>query len=175
MSGAGAPAATPVDCSDLRVAVVAASWHQTVMDGLLDGALRACADHGVVEPRVVRVPGSFELPVAAQALAAAGYDAVVALGVVIRGGTPHFDYVCAAATDGLNRVALDHTVPVGFGLLTCDDDDQALDRAGIAGSREDKGYEAASAALATARVIAEVRGDRSGAALVDAGAAPDLG
>jgi 6,7-dimethyl-8-ribityllumazine synthase len=157
MSGAGAPAATPVDCSDLRVAVVAASWHQQVMDGLLDGALRACADHQVADPQVVRVPGSFELPVAAQALAAAGYDAVVALGVVIRGGTPHFDYVCAAATDGLNRVALDHTVPVGFGLLTCDDEAQALDRAGLAGSHEDKGYEAASAALATARVVDTIR------------------
>lgn len=157
MSGAGAPRTAPVDCSDLRVAIVAASWHDVVMAGLLDGALRACADHQVAEPRVVRVPGSFELPVAAQALAAAGYDAVVALGVVIRGGTPHFDYVCAAATDGLTRVALDHTVPVGFGVLTCDDEAQALDRAGLEGSREDKGYEATAAALATARVLGEVR------------------
>ncbi len=157
MSGAGAPQTAPVDCSDLRVAIVAASWHDVVMQGLLDGALRACADHNVTEPRVVRVPGSFELPVAAQALAAAGYDAVVALGVVIRGGTPHFDYVCSAATDGLNRVALDHTVPVGFGLLTCDDEAQALDRAGLDGSREDKGYEAAAAALQTARVLRDVR------------------
>jgi len=156
MSGAGAPATHATDCSDLRVAVVAASWHDTVMDGLLDGARRACADHAV-EPEVLRVPGSFELPVAAQACAAAGYDAVVALGVVIRGGTPHFDYVCAAATDGLNRVALDHTVPVGFGLLTCDDEAQALDRAGLEGSHEDKGYEAAAAALATARVVRAVR------------------
>ncbi|PFG43142.1 6,7-dimethyl-8-ribityllumazine synthase [Isoptericola jiangsuensis] len=159
MSGHGAPATRAVDSSDLRVAVVAASWHETVMDGLVDGALRACADHGVT-PDVLRVPGSFELPVAAQACARAGYDAIVALGVVIRGGTPHFDYVCAAATDGLNRVALDHTVPVGFGLLTCDDDAQALDRAGLEGSREDKGYEAAAAALATAHVV---RGVRAGA------------
>jgi 6,7-dimethyl-8-ribityllumazine synthase len=157
MSGAGAPQTAPVDCSDLRVAIVAASWHDVVMKGLLDGALRACADHQVADPRVVRVPGSFELPVAAQALAAAGYDAVVALGVVIRGGTPHFDFVCSAATDGLNRVALDHTVPVGFGVLTCDDEGQALDRAGLDGSSEDKGYEAAAAALATARVLGEVR------------------
>ncbi len=157
MSGAGAPQTDPVDCSDLRVAIVAASWHDVVMKGLLDGALRACSDHEVADPRVVRVPGSFELPVAAQALAAAGYDAVVALGVVIRGGTPHFDYVCAAATDGLTRVALDHTVPVGFGVLTCDDEAQALDRAGLEGSREDKGYEAAAAALSTARVLGEVR------------------
>ncbi|NNU26211.1 6,7-dimethyl-8-ribityllumazine synthase [Isoptericola sediminis] len=156
MSGAGAPTTHAVDSSDLRVAVIAASWHETVMDGLLDGARRACADHAV-EPDVLRVPGSFELPVAAQACAAAGYDAVVALGVVIRGGTPHFDYVCAAATDGLNRVALDHTVPVGFGLLTCDDEAQALDRAGLEGSHEDKGYEATAAALATAHVLRAVR------------------
>ncbi|WP_277210422.1 6,7-dimethyl-8-ribityllumazine synthase [Isoptericola croceus] len=156
MSGAGAPSTQATDCSDLRVAVVAASWHDTVMNGLLDGALRACRDHAV-EPEVLRVPGSFELPVAAQAAAAAGFDAVVALGVVIRGGTPHFDYVCAAATEGLNRVALDHTVPVGFGLLTCDDEDQALDRAGLPGSSEDKGYEATAAALATARVVRSVR------------------
>jgi 6,7-dimethyl-8-ribityllumazine synthase len=156
MSGHGAPATHAVDSSGLRVAVVAASWHETVMDGLLDGAARACADHGVT-PDVLRVPGSFELPVAAQACAQAGYDAIVALGVVIRGGTPHFDYVCSAATDGLNRVALDHTVPVGFGLLTCDDDAQALDRAGLQGSHEDKGYEAAAAALATAHVVRAVR------------------
>jgi len=105
---------------------------------------------------LVRVPGTFELPVAAAALAAQ-YDAVVALGVVIRGGTPHFDFVCDAATDGLTRVALDHRVPVGFGVLTCDDEEQALDRAGLAGSREDKGYEATSAALLTARILREVR------------------
>ena len=100
---------------------------------------------------MVRVPGTFELPVVASALARQGYDAVVALGVVIRGGTPHFDYVCSAATDGLTRVALDHTVAVGFGVLTCDTDQQALDRAGLEGSHEDKGHEATSAALATAR------------------------
>jgi 6,7-dimethyl-8-ribityllumazine synthase len=156
MSGAGAPTTHAVDSSGLRVAIVAASWHQGVMDGLVDGALRACADHRVT-PEVLRVPGSFELPVVAQACAEAGYDAIVALGVVVRGGTPHFDYVCSAATDGLNRVALDHTVPVGFGLLTCDDDAQALDRAGLEGSHEDKGYEAAAAALATAHVVAAVR------------------
>jgi 6,7-dimethyl-8-ribityllumazine synthase len=153
MSGAGAPATAPVDCSDLRVAVVAASWHQVVMDGLLGGALRACADHAVVDPRVVRVPGSFELPVAAQALAAAGYDAVVALGVVIRGGTPHFDYVCQAATSGLTQVSVSSGIPVGFGVLTCDDDAQALDRAGLPGSKEDKGHEAVAAAVATALTL----------------------
>jgi 6,7-dimethyl-8-ribityllumazine synthase len=158
MSGAGAPDQEVVDCHDLRVAVVAASWHTQVMDGLLDGALRACADYRVADPTVVRVPGAFELPVAAAALAAEGYDAVVALGVVIRGGTPHFDFVCNAATDGLTRVAVDHRVPVGFGLLTCDTDAQAIDRAGLEGSHEDKGYEAASASFLTARAVRRIRG-----------------
>ena len=145
-----------VDCSDLRVAVVAASWHTQVMDGLVAGAERALADYSVTDAEVVRVPGTFELPVVASALAQQGYDAVVALGVVIRGGTPHFEYVCTAATDGLTRVALDHTVAVGFGVLTCDTEQQALDRAGLEGSREDKGYEATSAALLTARTLRQV-------------------
>ncbi len=158
MSGHGAPTAQPVDCSDLRVAVVAASWHTEVMDGLLAGAHRAAADFSVRDLEVVRVPGTFELPVVASALAEQGYDAVIALGVVIRGGTPHFDYVCNAATDGLGRVALDHTVPIGFGVLTCDDDQQALDRAGLEGSKEDKGYEATAAALHTARTLRSLRG-----------------
>jgi 6,7-dimethyl-8-ribityllumazine synthase len=149
MSGAGAPA-VEVDGTGLRVAVVAAQWHEQVMDGLLAGALRGLVAAQVDEPLVVRVPGSFELPVAAARLARAGYDAVVALGVVIRGGTPHFDYVCQAATLGLTRVAVDTGVPVGFGVLTCDDEAQALDRAGREGSSEDKGFDAAVAAVATA-------------------------
>jgi 6,7-dimethyl-8-ribityllumazine synthase len=157
MSGAGAPDQKPVDCSDLRVAVVAASWHVQVMDGLLDGALRACKDYRVAPPMVVRVPGTFELPVVAAELAARDYDAVVALGVVIRGGTPHFDYVCSAATDGLTRVALDHLTAVGFGVLTCDTEEQALDRAGLEGSSEDKGYDAAAAALVTAQTLKRVK------------------
>ena len=156
MSGPGAPDQEPVDCSDLRVAIVAASWHETVMDGLVYGAHRACGDYGVTEPTLVRVPGTFELPVVASSLAQQGFDAVVALGVVIRGGTPHFEYVCNAATDGLARVALDHTVPVGFGVLTCDTEQQALDRAGLEGSSEDKGYEATAAALVTARTLASL-------------------
>ncbi len=157
MTGAGAPDQRPVDCHDLRVAILAASWHQTVMDGLVEGAQRACRDHKVEAPHLVRVPGTFELPVVADALAAQGYDAVVALGVVIRGGTPHFEYVCRAATDGLTRVALDHQTAVGFGVLTCDTEEQALDRAGLTQSREDKGYEAAAAALATAQTLRSVR------------------
>lgn len=157
MSGEGSPQVTPIDCHDLRVAVVAASWHEQVMDGLLAGAQRAMADHKVEAPTVVRVPGSFELPVVVAALAEKGYEAVIALGVVIRGGTPHFEYVCSAATDGLNRVGLDTGVAVGFGLLTCDTEEQALDRAGLDGSREDKGYEAAAAALRTATTLRQVR------------------
>jgi len=157
VSGAGAPQEKPLDCHDLRVAVVAARWHEEVMDGLVAGAGRALEAYRVERSTVVRVPGSFELPVVAKALAEQGYDAVVALGVVVRGGTPHFDYVCSATTDGLSRVALDTGVPIGFGLLTCDTDDQALDRAGLEGSHEDKGYEATSAALVTAIELRALR------------------
>jgi 6,7-dimethyl-8-ribityllumazine synthase len=149
MSGTGSPDLT-VDGTGLRVAVVAAQWHEQVMDGLVNGAKRGLAACGVEDSLLVRVPGSFELPVAAARLARSGYDAVVALGVVVRGGTPHFDYVCQAATLGLTQVAVDTGVPVGFGVLTCDDDAQALDRAGLPGSHEDKGYEAVLAAVATA-------------------------
>ncbi len=138
-----------VDGRGLSVALVAASWHRTVMDGLIDGARRGLAATGVTDVRFVEVPGSFELTVAAARLAP-HHDAVVALGVVIRGGTPHFDYVCQAATNGLTEVAVSTGVPVGFGLLTCDDEQQALDRAGLDGSTEDKGHEAAVAAVATA-------------------------
>lgn len=151
MSGHGAPTLA-VDGSGLRVAVVAASWHDVVMGGLIDGARRGLAAAGVTDVRWVRVPGSFELPVAAARLAPS-VDAVVALGVVIRGGTPHFDYVCQAATVGLTEVSVRTGVPVGFGVLTCDDDAQAIDRAGLPGSSEDKGLEAAQAAVATALVL----------------------
>ena len=157
MSGAGAPTSEPYDASGLRVAVVAATWHTQVMDGLVAGAERALAAYGITEPEVIRVPGTFELPVVAAALAEAGYDAVVALGVVIRGGTPHFDYVCSAATEGLTQVSVDHAMPVGFGVLTCDNEEQALARAGLDGSSEDKGWEATSAALDTARVVRGIR------------------
>ncbi|WP_349826976.1 6,7-dimethyl-8-ribityllumazine synthase [Brevibacterium litoralis] len=153
MAGHGAPDLAPRK-TDKTLAIVASSWHTEVMDGLIAGARKAAAEAGI-EPTLVRAPGSFELPVVAQKLAAT-HDAVVALGVVIRGGTPHFDYVCQAATDGLNRVALDSGKPVGFGLLTCDDEEQALDRAGLDGSKEDKGYEAATAALATAELLGEL-------------------
>jgi 6,7-dimethyl-8-ribityllumazine synthase len=155
MSGDGAPELSTVDgAAALRVAVVAAQWHATVMGGLLDGARRALAASGVREVTEVRVPGAFELPVAAARLAGAGFDAIIALGVVIRGATPHFEYVCNAATDGLTAVAVRTGVPIGFGVLTCDTDEQALDRAGLPGAKEDKGYEATVAALQTAVVLA---------------------
>ncbi len=157
MSGAGAPSSEPFDASGLKVAVVAATWHTQVMDGLVAGAERALAAYGISEPEIIRVPGAFELPVAAATLARARYDAVVALGVVIRGGTPHFDYVCAAATDGLTRVSVEHAIPVGFGVLTCDNEQQALDRAGLVDSSEDKGWEATAAALESVRVLAGIR------------------
>jgi 6,7-dimethyl-8-ribityllumazine synthase len=156
VSGDGAPADEPVDCSGLRVGVVAAQWHTEVMDGLLDGARRALTAYSVTDATEARVPGTFELPLVAAELART-HDAVVALGVVVRGGTPHFEYVCSAATDGLTRVALDTGTPVGFGVLTCDDDDQARDRAGLEGSHEDKGYEATAAALRTALALNDLR------------------
>lgn len=156
MSGAGAPALSLAGAHELRVAVIAAQWHERVMSGLLGGAQRALDEAGVRDPLILHVPGSFELPVAAARLARGRYDALVALGVVIRGETPHFEYVCRAATDGLVRVAVETGVPVGFGVLTCDDEAQALARAGLPESREDKGYEAAQAALATALALRAV-------------------
>jgi len=159
MSGHGAPAAGAVaGAAGLKVVVLAARWHTTVMDGLLAGAERALADSGVSDVTVIRVAGTYELPVAASRVANAAnpaVDAIVALGVVIRGGTPHFEYVCGAATDGLTQVSVGTGIPIGFGVLTCDDDEQALDRAGLPGSKEDKGYEAAQAALATAVALAD--------------------
>ena len=149
MSGAGAPTVR-TDGAGLRAALVAASWHTQVMDGLIAGARRAFAECNVTDVVEVRVPGSMELPVAAATAAYQGYDVVVALGVVIRGGTPHFDYVCQGVTQGLTDVSVRSRVPVGFGVLTTDDEAQALDRAGLPGSREDKGAEAVEAAVATA-------------------------
>ncbi|GAA1449459.1 6,7-dimethyl-8-ribityllumazine synthase [Leifsonia poae] len=153
MSGAGAPEATEkLDGSGLRVVIIAGTWHEQITDGLIAGAERTLREAGA-EYSLVRVPGSFELPVASKRALEGGADAVVALGVIIRGGTPHFEYVSSAATDGLTRVAIDTGKPVGFGVLTLDDEAQGLDRAGLEGSHEDKGAEAAHAALATALVL----------------------
>jgi len=154
MSGHGSPT-LDVDGTGLKVVVVAGSWHDEISDGLIAGATRTLEASGA-SYELVRVPGSFELPVVAKAALEAGADAVVALGVIIRGGTPHFEYVSSAATDGLTRVAIDTGKPVGFGVLTLDDEQQGLDRAGLPGSKEDKGREAAEAAIATARAIRAV-------------------
>ena len=162
MSGAGAPDG-PVDGSGRRLAVVATRWYADVTDALVDGAVTTAVECGVARDDVAvhRVPGAFELPVVAAALAASGrVDAVVCLGVVVRGGTPHFDYVCRAVTDGCTRVALDSGIPVGFGVLTVDDLDQARARAG--GDEGHKGREAVLAVLETAAVIDAVLGTSDG-------------
>lgn len=157
MSGHGAPQQTEIDARGLRVVIVAGTWHETISDGLIAGAERVLTASGA-DYSLVRVAGSFELPVVAKVALEAGADAVIALGVIIRGGTPHFEFVSSAATDGLTRVALDTGKPVGFGVLTLDDEKQGLDRAGLAGSKEDKGAEAADAALRTALTLRELRG-----------------
>lgn len=166
MSGTGTPQidqaeleqlARSVKDLGLRVAIVASRWHTQVMDGLTAGAYRFLNAVEAEHITLLRAPGSFELPVLASHVAQT-HDAVIALGVVIRGGTPHFDYVCTAATDGLSHVAVTTGTPVGFGLLTCDTEEQALDRAGLQGSSEDKGYEAAHAALSAAAEIAGLDG-----------------
>ena len=157
MSGRGAPQAQAVDATGLTLGIVATTWHAELTGALLERAVAAAVASGVPEPTVVRVPGAVELPVVAQALSER-HDAVVALGVVIRGGTPHFEYVCDAVTAGLTRVALDAGKPVGNGVLTCDTEEQARDRAGLPGSAEDKGWEAAVAALATALTLRSLRG-----------------
>ena len=154
MSGHGVPKVS-ADGSALKVAIVAASWHSEVMDGLISGAQRGLADARVTDAHLVRVAGTVELSVACARLAPS-FDALVALGVVIRGGTPHFDYVCSGVTHGLTDVSVRTGCPIGFGVLTCDDDAQALDRAGLPGSSEDKGHEAATAAVATAVTLGEL-------------------
>lgn len=165
MSGHGAPT-LGVDAKGLRVAVIAGSWHTGVMDGLIRGAHETLVASGA-DHTLFRVAGAFELPLAAQAaLTDGGFDAVVCLGVIIRGGTPHFEYVASAVTDGLTRVQLDTGKPVGFGVLTTDNDEQAIDRSGLPGSKESKGVEAAEAALHSAVVARRIRTDGSTMQLV---------
>ncbi|MBF4462847.1 MULTISPECIES: 6,7-dimethyl-8-ribityllumazine synthase [unclassified Rathayibacter] len=156
MAGSGAPTTSPLDGAGLRVVVIAGTWHEQISDGLIAGASRALDEAGA-SWSLVRVPGSFELPVASKAALDAGADAVVALGVIIRGGTPHFEYVSDAATSGLTNVSIQTGKPVGFGVLTLDDEQQGLDRAGLPGSKEDKGREAAEAAVATALLLRSLR------------------
>lgn len=157
MSGAGSPEIS-VDATGLNVTIVAGRWHEEITNGLLAGAHRVLSAAGATVTEI-RVPGSFELPVVAQSVLENGADAVVALGVIIRGGTPHFEFVSDAATTGLTEVAIRTGKPVGFGVLTLDDEQQGLDRAGLPGSHEDKGAEAATAALATAVILREIEGD----------------
>jgi 6,7-dimethyl-8-ribityllumazine synthase len=160
VSGQGAPA-TQVDGAGIRLGIVVARWHGEITERLLDGALKAATEAGVREEdvRVARVPGAFEVPVVVQAMADnAAIDAVVALAVVVRGGTPHFEYVCRGVTDGCTRVALDTGKPVGFGVLTVDNVEQALARAG--GDEGDKGREAVEAVLETVRVLTQINTDR---------------
>ncbi|GAB2850639.1 6,7-dimethyl-8-ribityllumazine synthase [Lentzea nigeriaca] len=156
MSGEGRPEQTRLDGKGLSVAIAATRWHTKITDQLVERALKAAADAGCVDTTVVRVAGAIELPVVVQELAR-HHDAVVALGVVIRGGTPHFEYVCDSVTDGLTRVALDESTPVGNGVLTCNTEEQALARAGLPDSVEDKGYEATVAAIDTALVLRGLR------------------
>lgn len=155
--GAGVPELPEMDASELSLAIVASTWHSKICNALLDGARRVADDSGVANPTVVRVLGAIEIPVVAQELART-HDAVVALGVVIRGQTPHFDYVCDAVTQGLTRVSLDESTPVANGVLTVNTEEQALDRAGLPDSAEDKGAQAAAAALSTALTLRHLRG-----------------
>ncbi|MCV7344186.1 6,7-dimethyl-8-ribityllumazine synthase [Mycolicibacterium rhodesiae] len=155
--GAGVPELPEMDASELSLAIVASTWHTKICNALLDGARKVADDSGVPSPTVVRVLGAIEIPVVAQELART-HDAVVALGVVIRGQTPHFDYVCDAVTQGLTRVSLDESTPVANGVLTTNTEEQALDRAGLPDSAEDKGAQAAAAALSTALTLRHLRG-----------------
>jgi 6,7-dimethyl-8-ribityllumazine synthase len=147
VSGAGAPRLKN-SAAGKKIFVIATSWHTQITDGLLAGAERELRESGADDVTVQRVPGAFELPLAAKWACEQGADAVVALGVVIQGETPHFEYVCNSATDGLTRVQLDCGVPIGFGLLTVDTEEQGLARAGLPGSKEDKGAESVQAVLA---------------------------
>jgi 6,7-dimethyl-8-ribityllumazine synthase len=156
MSSAGRPAGQAVDAAGLSLGIAATRWHPEVTDRLVDRAMAAAAACGIAAPLVIRVPGAVELPVIAAELARR-HDAVACLGAVIRGGTPHFKYVCDAVTYGLGRVALDAGTPVGNGVLTCDTLQQAIDRSGAEGSSEDKGWDAVVAALDTALVLRALR------------------
>lgn len=158
MSGSGRPAAEPVEAAGLRLGIVATRWNSGITDTLVDRAVAAAKACGIDAPQVLWVTGAVELPVVAAALARRS-DAVACLGAVIRGGTPHFDYVCEAVTYGLTRVALDAGTPIGNGVLTCDTLDQAIERSGGPGSVEDKGWEAVIAALDAALVLRELEGD----------------
>lgn len=161
MAGEGRPDGAGLDATGLRIAIVHGRWHEQIADGLLEGSRRALAEMGA-DVTELPVPGSFELPVVAQAALQAGFDGAVALGVIIRGGTPHFEYVSEAATMGLTEVAVRTGKPVGFGVLTLDDEQQGIDRAGLPGSKEDKGREAAEAVVEAVLALRSLRGGAMG-------------
>ena len=146
------------DMSKFKVAVISASWHREICDALVDGAHRALSQAKIEINPVIYVPGSFELPLAAQFALDAGADAAVVLGVVVRGETPHFDYVCQGVTQGIMNLSLARSKPIGFGVLTVDTVTQAIARSGVAGSSEDKGFDATVAALELLRVKDSVIG-----------------
>jgi 6,7-dimethyl-8-ribityllumazine synthase len=131
-----------------KIAIISSSWHLDICNDLIAGARRALEAAEVKKIKVIYVPGSFEIPLAAQKIFEKGYDAVVAVGLVLKGETPHFDYVCQGVTQGVMDVQLKWSKPVGYGVLMCDDLEQAIARSGRAGSKEDKGYDSAIAALA---------------------------
>ncbi|MBS37160.1 MAG: 6,7-dimethyl-8-ribityllumazine synthase [Thiotrichales bacterium] len=147
----------PLDTADVRIAVVAARFNHDITDALLEGALRVLHAHDIADDdlHVMRVPGAFELPLAAKRLAQSGrFDVVITLGAVVRGGTPHFDYVCTECARGVMQVSIEESLPVIFGVLTTDDMAQALDRVG--GAHGHKGEEAALAALETLSALKAV-------------------
>ena len=131
-----------------KVAIISSSWHLDICNDLIAGARRALEAAEVKKIKVIYVPGSFEIPLASQKMFEKGYDAVVAVGLVLKGETPHFDYVCQGFTQGVIDVQLKWSKPVGYGVLMCDNLQQAIARSGRAGSKEDKGYDSAIAALA---------------------------
>lgn len=155
MATHGAPTGYEIRAEGMTLAVVSTRWNEKIVSLMHDRALARARELGVKVDEYF-VAGALELPVVVQACAGR-YDAVVALGCVIRGETAHFDYVCDSVTAGLTRVALDAGVPVGNGVLTVDDEDQALDRTGGEGAKEDKGAESVDAALSAAVELAKVR------------------
>ncbi len=151
MSINGTPDLAAIPASGLNFSIVAASWHEEIMTGLLSGAISYLNSCNAASIDVIRVPGSFELPIAVQSeLHNPRIHAAIALGLVLRGDTPHFDYVCSGVTNGLMQVMLSTGKPIGFGLLTCNSISEAFDRAGLPGSTSNKGAEAANAAVALA-------------------------
>ncbi len=131
-----------------KIAIISSSWHLDICDALIAGARRALEAADVKKIEVFYVPGSFEIPLAAQKAFEDGFDAVVAVGLVLKGETPHFDYVCQGVTQGVMDVQLKFSKPIGYGVLMCNDLEQAIARSGVEGSKEDKGYDSAIASLA---------------------------